>query len=180
MPLSPEQFHAVYPPLMQWISATLKSHESQAQPVAAFGFAHLRHYYRPELLASARVVVVDQLPVPPLAAMGLSQYAEMERIHRGGITYLDTYFVTRGESVIESLHFHELIHVVQWRILGPEEFLARYADGLDRFGYRNSPLEVVAYNAQARFDAGEVFDAEKLVTESLGGAGTGAVVEGRW
>ena len=52
----------------------------------------------------------------------------------------------------ESLHFHELVHVIQWRLLGPEKFLAFYADGLERFGYRNSPLEVMAYNLQDRFD----------------------------
>jgi len=35
----------------------------------------------------------------------------------------------------ESLHFHELIHIVQWRVLGPEGFLAMHADGLTHFGY---------------------------------------------
>jgi hypothetical protein len=50
-------------------------------------------------------------------------------------------------------HFHELIHILQWRILGPERFLWLYADGLERFGYRNSPLEIMAYELQERFDA---------------------------
>lgn len=130
-------------------------------------FVRLPQYYRPELLASATVVTVDRLPVPPLSKLGLTQYAEMERMQSGGITYLDTYFVTRNEAADESLHFHEFVHIVQWDRLGPEAFLYRYADGLDRFGYRNSPLEVMAYDAQARFDAGEVFDVEKLVTTSL-------------
>ena len=31
-------------------------------------------------------------------------------------------------------------------------FLPLYANGLDRFGYRNSPLEAMAYSLQARFD----------------------------
>ena len=51
----------------------------------------------------------------------------------------------------EGLYFHELMHVVQWRMLGPERFLAAYADGLEKFGYRNSPLEAMAYDAQAAF-----------------------------
>ncbi len=70
----------------------------------------------------------------------------------GGITYLDTYFVRADEAQSESLHFHELVHVIQWRLLGPEKFLALYADGLERFGYRNSPLEVMAYELQERFE----------------------------
>ena len=47
---------------------------------------------------------------------------------------------------------HELVHVLQWRRLGPEKFLALYADGLERFGYRNSPLEAMAYDLQDRFE----------------------------
>ena len=47
---------------------------------------------------------------------------------------------------------HGLVHVIQWRLLGPERFLALYADGLERLGYRNSPLEAMAFTLQKRFD----------------------------
>ena len=61
-----------------------------------------------------------------------------------------------------------MIHLVQWRLLGAEFFLAMYAGGLERFGYRNSPLEKMAYDAQELFArSGLVFDAEKLVEEKL-------------
>lgn len=70
----------------------------------------------------------------------------------------------------EGLHFHELIHVVQWRVLGPERFLAAYADGLEKFGYRASPLEAMAYDAQAAFvQSTQIFNAEKLVADKLSG-----------
>ena len=72
-----------------------------------------------------------------------------------GITYLDTFFVRANQASDESLHFHELVHVIQWRILGLEGFLTAYANGLERFGYRDSPLEAMAYDFQARFDARE-------------------------
>jgi hypothetical protein len=66
------------------------------------------------------------------------------------------------------LYFHELIHVIQWRLLGPERFLALYAEGLEAFGYHNSPLEQMAYNAQNMFSRStQIFDAEKLVALSL-------------
>ena len=66
------------------------------------------------------------------------------------------------------MHFHELIHVIQWRILGPERFVHSYADGLEHFGYRQSPLEVMAYDAEAAFvTSTEGFDAEKMVAEKL-------------
>ena len=53
-------------------------------------------------------------------------------------------------------------------IFGPERFLAAYADGLERFGYRDSPLEAMAYDAQAAFArSAQIFNAEQLVAEKL-------------
>jgi hypothetical protein len=40
-------------------------------------------------------------------------------------------------------------------------------EGLERFGYRDSPLEVMAYEAEAAFTANKVFDAEKMVARKL-------------
>jgi hypothetical protein len=72
-----------------------------------------------------------------------------------------------ADRVID-LHFHELIHVVQWRLLGAEFFIAMYAGGLEKFGYRNNPLEKIAYDAQELFDRSTaVFDAEKFVSDRL-------------
>jgi hypothetical protein len=120
--------------------------------VTSLDFNRLPRYYDEKTLASAKVVVVPRVPVPPLSAMGIDRFSEFERMDAGGITYLNTYFVRSDQAHSESLHFHELVHVIQWRLLGPEKFLALYADGLERFGYRNSPLEVMAYNLQDRFD----------------------------
>ena len=50
---------------------------------------------------------------------------------------------------------------------GPEQFLRLYADGLERFGYSDSPLEVMAYDAEAAFMAEDIFDAEQLVAQKL-------------
>ena len=41
------------------------------------------------------------------------------------------------------------------------------ADGLERLGYRDSPLEVMAYDAEAAFIANDIFDAEQLVARKL-------------
>ncbi|MGB8049688.1 MAG: hypothetical protein WCF53_17555 [Pseudolabrys sp.] len=118
-------------------------------------------------MTSAKVVLVDQLPIPPLSAWGLTRFAGFERGNFNGVTYLDTIFIKRDELRNEAIHFHELIHVVQWRILGPEQFLRLYADGLERFGYKDSPLEVMAYNAEATFMTKDIFDAEKMVARKL-------------
>ncbi|MGC2826620.1 MAG: hypothetical protein WA322_20735, partial [Pseudolabrys sp.] len=99
---------------------------------------------------------------PPLSKWGLTQFADFDRSNPDGITYLATFFLKRAQSRNEAIHFHELIHVVQWRILGPGRLLRSYADGLERFGYRQSPLEVMAYDAEAAFTTSTVrFDAER-------------------
>lgn len=174
--MTEQEFRKAYPLLSGWIRNTLAKHASAARAVASLGFERLPHYYRQETLAAAKVVVVPQVPVPPLSAMGLDRFGEFERMDAGGITYLDTYFVRADHAHDESLHFHELVHIIQWRLLGPEMFLARYADGLERFGYRNSPLEKMAYDLQERFGCDvRPFDAEAacqpLIQEIKGAKG---------
>jgi hypothetical protein len=168
--MTPLQFQTVFPHVMAWIEGVLAAHASQTRPVGALGFPRLPLYFGPALLASAKVVVVERVPMPPLRALGLSEFAEFERADNSGVTYLDTYFLKRDRANDEALHFHELIHVVQWGLLGPERFLAAYAAGLEGFGYRNSPLEVMAYDAESSFvRAADIFDAEQLVAGKLAG-----------
>jgi hypothetical protein len=165
--MTPEEFQKYYPRLLGWIDATLRAHAEKTRTVASRGFPRLPLYFSADTLTSAKVVLVDQLPIPPLSSWGLTRFANFERGIFNGITYLNTFFIKRDDFRNEAIHFHELIHVVQWRILGPEQFLRSYADGLERFGYRDSPLEVMAYDAEAAFTANDVFDAEKMVAQKL-------------
>jgi hypothetical protein len=168
MTMTPQEFQAVYPQFMGWVEGVLNAHASRAQPVAAKGFVRLPLYFSRQRLASAKYVVVDRVPMPPLTALGLRQFAEFEHADNSGVTYLDTYFVKRNRADDEALHFHELIHVIQWSLLGPERFLGTYAAGLETFGYRNSPLEAMAFDAEALFaQVTEAFDAELFVAEKL-------------
>jgi hypothetical protein len=166
--MPPEQFKQLFPLIRDWIGQTLAAHAEQAKPVASLNFPRLPHYYSHELLARAKVVFVDKCPVPPLGAFGLTQFDEFENMSIAGITYLDTYFALWYEAELEALHFHELVHVIQWQCLGPERFLALYANGLEQYGYRHSPLEVMAYNHEAQFKSGQpVYAVEAAVREQL-------------
>jgi hypothetical protein len=168
-PMTEQEFQRVYPLIAGWIKKTLAEHEAAAKPVASFGFNRLPDYYDTQLLASSMAVVVARVPMPPLSAMGLDRFIDFEQMDAGGITYLNTYFVRADQAHDESLHFHELVHVIQWRLLGPEKFLALYADGLERFGYRKSPLEVMAYRLQYRFQCeAQRFNVEAACQKLLG------------
>jgi len=79
----------------------------------------------------------------------------MQQMSFSGITFRDTFFLQQGETS-ESLHFHELVHIVQWERLGVDNFLLAYGLGLLSFGYERSPLEQIAYVLQGSFDHGAV------------------------
>jgi hypothetical protein len=160
------------PLIRSWINRTLAAHEKEARPVGeiieARGFERLPDYFDAVFLDRVRCVAVERIPVPPLASMGLRLFAGFESMHYAGITYGNTYFVDRQYDRSESLHFHELIHAVQWDCLGFEKFLLTYARGLMQNGYARNPLEVMAYDHQRRFEADPVpYPAEVLVREEL-------------
>jgi len=166
--LTPEEFHTAYPKVQAWIQKTLATYEKDAQPIASMHFVRLPLYFSHTLLETAKFIPINRLPMPPLSAMGLGRYAAFEQGDFHGITYLDRYFIKRTVVTEEAVHFHELIHVIQWRVLGPEGFLAAYANGLDEFGYENSPLEKMVYDAETSFKRSfAIFDAEKFVAEQL-------------
>jgi hypothetical protein len=158
------KFHHTLPVVREWIEITLENHRDNAIPVVNLSFSRLNGMFPAELLAKARVVVVNgAVPFPPLSRLGLSEFSEMENMQMAGITYKDTFFVNHLHQT-ESLHFHELVHVVQWERLGVDNFLLAYGAGLMQFGYQNSPLEKMAYSLQAGFDSGRLAgDIVKLI-----------------
>jgi hypothetical protein len=143
------------PIILNWIQETLDAHARERRAVASFNFPRLSHYFSEGLLNTASLVPCDRLPVPPLSALGLREFADFEGQPARGITYRDTYFLWSADATDESLHFHELVHVVQWQVLGPKDFLLLYAAGLAESGYRDCRLEALAYDHQRRFDAGD-------------------------
>jgi hypothetical protein len=138
-------------PTRHWIEEYLQKHSQASCSVASLGIASLTSCYPNDLLQRARVVFVDKMEYPPMAQMGLPEFAGQEQMELDGITFDNIYFLRRGLTR-ESLHFHELIHVVQWQHLGLDNFLLAYGVGLAQFGYHDSPLEKMAYELQLEFE----------------------------
>ena len=159
------------PLILQWIDMTLKAHAPYARSIADFGFHEIPKYFSKETLDSVKIIAINKIPVPPLTEMGLNQLGDFENGIYAGITYLNTYFLLNQEVHNEALHFHELCHVVQWKYLGIDKFLMVYALGLLQYGYRNSPLEVMAYEYQNIFEnKATPFDIEKQIIDKLAGS----------
>jgi hypothetical protein len=149
------KLHSTLPLVRKWIDDLLEGNKNQATPIINLGFLRLQRVFPLELLKKAKVVLVSgKLPFPPVSRMGLHELSQMENMPKDGITYKDTFFIDQVYQSSESLHFHELIHVVQWERLGVDNFLLAYGVGLMQFGYEHSPLEEMAYFLQGVFDRG--------------------------
>ena len=142
------------PVVREWIDHYVEAHAHLAVPVRELGFSRLSQYFDQNRLSHSKAVKVDRVQVPPLSKMGMPLFADFERTPFIGITYMDTFFLAPPAHDSESTHFHELIHVVQWDVLGPDSFLLVYAIGLLQHGYANSPLERMAYELQRAFEGG--------------------------
>lgn len=148
-----DRFHSALPHLRAWIDRLLHKYAHQTRFVSALGFTRLASCFPTELLARANVAMVDRVPFPPVADFGLPEFAPLQIEAISGITFKNTFFLRQG-CASESLHFHEMVHVIQWARLGVEKFLLAYGLGLLAHGYEQSPLEKTAYDLQRRFDSG--------------------------
>lgn len=157
------------PRIVEWIDSYIKQHKTKMQRVADSGFPRLNKYFTEKTLKSSYVATVDKIVTPPLSKFGLKDFASFESGDYGGITYKNTFFTRSDFKAPESLYFHEMVHVIQWNTLGPNNFLLTYAHGLKRSGYKESPLEKMAYDLQEKFECKkELPDLENYIsTQSL-------------
>ncbi len=107
---------------------------------------------------------VERAPNPPF-------YAELEKLGFTGLPNFATMPAITFDDVVvfhdpltPQLIFHELVHVVQYRLLGVDEFARLYVRGYLHSGYEGTPLEICAYELDGRFIMGSVgFDVEAEV-----------------
>ncbi len=138
-------------PIAAWMQGVAAEIAPQSHPVGDSGFERLPAYFPEPWLTQTRVATVPRIPLPPLSRFGLPEFASLEQMAAAGIT-LDRLCVVHEEQATESVHFHELVHAVQWAALGPTPYMLTYAVGLLEHGYAQSPLEVAAFDFQSQFD----------------------------
>lgn len=148
----------------EWIDGTLARHASGRVSCEALA-SSFEGYFSRDFLSRSYFVVTDELPmpdIPELQALGLVAFLRLDAV---GITYKDTYFIRPALVGQVDLHFHELVHVAQWRHLGASAFIERYVRELLQYGYERAPLEEMAYSLQRYFCAGKgrPADVEKFV-----------------
>ncbi|MEM9596982.1 MAG: hypothetical protein AAGD06_22110 [Acidobacteriota bacterium] len=144
----------------RWVRRQIRIHGPGAEALDSDDRRALSPFFRPETLGALRLRVVGSIEGPPLGDVlrrfGLSPGLDFAQA--AGITFDRLVLVSRvgrDRQVDDwrSLLFHELVHVVQYRLLGVDAFLSRYVGGwFDHgFDYYRIPLEEQAYRLEARF-----------------------------
>jgi hypothetical protein len=149
-----QRLNRAVPRTRAWIAQLVADSEPSARPVEALGFTRLPTYFPGALLRDTRVVAIGgRLPFPPVSSYELPEFKGVEDLATTGISFTNLFFVHESLPT-ESVHFHELVHVIQWRTLGVDDFCLSYALGLLQHGYAKSPLEAMAFDLQSQFDRG--------------------------
>lgn len=142
---------AAIPPLCDWIDRLRDRYADQAAPVDAQRWRRVDRYFSASLLHQTMLVFVDQVPVIPLEGLETTSLDFENSPDNASISFDGYLFLHRDAGDRETVLFHEMVHVVQWREAGIGGFLLLYIVGNRRSGYLNNPLEAMAYDMQARF-----------------------------
>lgn len=144
---------------LEWVRTQRDRYRGRARVVTSSERAEMSPFFSSQYLDLVWVVcgpVVEEPPFyPQLQQSGfrLIPFSQMR-----AITYIDTVFLSAqagiGDPPPLSLLFHELVHVVQYVVLGTEQFLNRYVRGYFERGqvYETIPLEAHAYDLQRQYE----------------------------
>jgi hypothetical protein len=162
--LSPEQTAGLAHAVAEYIHAQRAHYHPRAVPLQ-FGEVWSRFFPAADL-ERMRVLQPgkERVPNPPfyqdLEKMGFKGLPNFNKM--AAITFDDV--VVFHDPLSPQLIFHELVHLVQYRLLGIEAFARLYVLGYLHGGYDGTPLEVCAYQLDGRFIMGSVgFDVEAEV-----------------
>lgn len=147
-----------------WMLELLSQYESQRVSCLSLPTA-VTQFFPESFLQESYYVETTDIP-KPMIAEDIPGAEGFLALSARGITYKNTYFVLPGSS--KSTHLHELVHVAQWMELGVQGFIESYIDGLQQYGYYDSPLEQMAYGIQHEFESGcDPFDILSRVKQEV-------------
>jgi hypothetical protein len=144
---------------IQWVMSQRDRSRAHGRELTTEEQSTFAPFFEPGILVKARVSSVSFIDNPgfysELKEMGIGEAIDFRLA--AGITFMDTIVIAikhlEPHLAWVPLLFHELVHVVQYEILGVEEFVDRYVRGWAENGldYYAIPLEQEAYRLQRRF-----------------------------
>ena len=160
----------------RWISNVRVAHRPLGRVLTPVEVQTVAPYFDESLLRTVRISRVPSISNPDFYSFLLEQSIAipLDFTQMAAITFVDTILVSERQPLPASeempLLFHELVHVVQYGLLGLDEFVTRYVRGWasNGFQYSGIPLERWAYELDARFRTGApAFSVAAEVTRQL-------------
>jgi len=146
---------------VQWVESQRGIHRPDSRVLSESERTELARFFEPETLNRARIRAVSMIERPGFfTILGDKGKADMlQTFNRmAGIAFADTIVVSRSQMPVRSqllpLLFHELVHVVQYEVLGLRAFVELYVSGWAEtgFSYHSIPLERDAYELQEQYE----------------------------
>ena len=148
-----------------------------ARPLSDAEQLRLREYFEKRILDRTRIVSLEEIPNPPfysdLEESGIP--IPLDLTQAAGFCLIDYVLIRKGlwshPSAALSTVFHEMVHLVQWDVLGSRRLIELYTDALLRDGYSQVVFERQAYRLTDRFvRGGPPFSVRAVVEEEFKGA----------
>lgn len=162
---------------LQWLWEQRDLHMVNARPLSDHERLLLQDYYDSSILDRVRLATAERISNPTFyGELTESGYPVLDLSGSAGITFIDCVVIRRvfhqDPPAWISILFHELVHVVQFGILGPRKHVESYLRGWAQNGYQyhRIPFEMQAHKLEARFDRHEPpFSVREVVEQELRG-----------
>ena len=162
----------------KWIKEQRHAYRPRARKLPDHTIAQFSPFFETPLLQAVRLVIVPALENPKFLEAYRTTFDEkaiplLDFTSFAGITFVDTIVLADrfASGDPDAVIFHELVHAVQYDLLGPEKFVELYLLGWinQGFNYAAIPLEMDAYELQNRYEADPIdaFSVRDEVSRSL-------------
>jgi hypothetical protein len=163
---------AVGPLVARYIAAQRDRLALTAMPLSEVSKLRLRQHFSDADLERVRIVQADPLPIPDPPLYPLLRWLRLDLPEPSLLEAITLdYLIAAREEMGLPLLFHELVHVVQFRVLGVKAFSRLYVRGFFAAGgYHAIPLERCALEMEQRYlTTKEPFDVELEVRKWIRG-----------
>jgi hypothetical protein len=166
--------HAAAPLGAAWVGGRRNAYRRFSAPIPPGARRRLDGWFDRSFLERAEIARVARIrgALPEsLARLAPTGMLDLSTVR--GMAFIDTIVIAeanaRGADDEASLIFHELVHLVQCQLLGTVGFVRAYLLGWLDAGrsYFDNPLEAMAFELQARFDAGDVCNVASEVSRAF-------------
>lgn len=139
-----------------FILKSRKKYAERAIPLRPEQRATMEPFFPAEVLEQTRLLVLRDERVQDPPFYGMARMMGIKNLPSFGdttaVTFMDV--IVSHQAFTGDLLFHELVHAVQYAVLGTKEFASRYVNGfLTGGGYAEIPLEKNAYELEQRYSA---------------------------